>query len=317
MWGPCPVHGGDHPSGLRIELEGYSCPGWWVCYTRHCEEVYGKGPLGLIRGLLSSGGAPVKYQKCVDWALQFLRIRWGDLKPDETLKKIALTQWASYSPAEKGLSREIVRKHLSVPSQYFLSRNFSQDVLERNDVGDYNYVGRVLSERAVAPVYYKGKCVGFTGRSIHEKCPRCLHFHNPSAVCPRTEKEQVGAVKWRHHQLRSGDYLYGYDIALPVIRESGKVFLVEGPADVWRMQEAGFDNTLGLFGVHLSDRQQVLLELAGALHVVVLLDEDRAGEVGSSLIERKLGRLCKVTKIRLLKGDPGDYPPEELAKILL
>ena len=54
MIGPCPVHGGDNPSGFNVNSDAESqWGGAWFCNTQKCHEKFPNDILGLIQGILS------------------------------------------------------------------------------------------------------------------------------------------------------------------------------------------------------------------------------------------------------------------------
>jgi DNA primase len=73
--------------------------------------------------------------------------------------------------------------------------------------------------------------------------------------------------------------------------------LVEGPGDVWRLEEAGIQNSVAMFGVNLTDEQAILLECSGAMTVVLAEDNDAAGEIAINELKDQLrGYNLKVYK---------------------
>ena len=313
MWiGSCPVHGGDRRDALRLYRDGYSVKGNWVCYTRHCENQFQKSLIGFTRGVLShqkfgwSGQADQKisFRDTLNYLCSFLGIKLWEVKsePDAQEKRRFAARMRSMqkSPTTSSsicLSREIVRKHLDLPAQYFLDRGYSAEVLNRFDVGTYKHAGRELSDRAIAPVYDdEGRFViGFTGRTILGRSPKWLN--SP-----------------KDFNVHSG--LYNFWTARPLIRDTGTIFLVEGQGEVWRMVEAGEERVVGLYGCKLTDEQQVLLERSGAMNVVAILNNDEAGEAGREDIQKRLCRSYRVAIPKPPTNDLGDMSVNEVRSFL-
>jgi DNA primase len=74
---------------------------------------------------------------------------------------------------------------------------------------------------------------------------------------------------------------------------------------------------VALFGVALSDAQQVLLESSGASRVIVFLDDDEAGQIASQKIVAQLSRSFRVIAARAGQGkDPADLSVDEIKQVL-
>ena len=321
--GSCPVHGGDRRDALRLFHDGHTIRGNWVCYTRHCENYFKKSFLGFVRGVLShqsyGWAAPtdrqVSFKDTVYYVAKLIGANLKDITVD--FAEIERRRFASRlkslikSPAavtSVALTRDEVRKHLKIPADYYVERGYSEAVLNTYDVGLYPRPDRPLGNRVVVPIYdddYRF-VVGFTGRSIFSCCTKCGFYHTQS--CPSTWTEKVSAGKWRNHpkDFNCHSFLYNFWMAAPAIRDSGTVIIAEGPGEVWRLVEAGIANAVALFGCRLSDEQQILLERSGALTVVVLLNNDKAGEEGRADMVRRLSRSYKILCPTLPANDVGD-----------
>ena len=85
--------------------------------------------------------------------------------------------------------------------------------------------------------------------------------------------------KWLNSKgFNSGACLYNYWNAKDHISETSTAILVEGQGDVWRLDEAGIYNVVGMFGCSLGGQQRLILERSGALKLVVMTDADEAGQ---------------------------------------
>jgi 5S rRNA maturation endonuclease (ribonuclease M5) len=331
-YGCCPVHGGDNPGALNLYQDGETRPGYWRCHTKGCERHFRRTIIGFVRGVMSrqkhdwayladparrAAQKMADWKETVDWCCQFLGadIRKVEVDYGEVEKRLFVANMARFvrKPVEQGsggLSRTDVRHHLAVPSAYFMDRGFSAEVLDRFDVGDYPAAGRPLSDRAVAPVYDPSHklVVGFTGRSVLPVCGKCGRWHRPNESCP--DKNDLAAwgrtAKWFNHKLDRDAHLYAYWSAERLIRDTGVVAVVEGPGDVWRLSEAGANNAVALMGSSLSDEQQVLLEMSGAMDVVVLVDMDKAGNAARDELRQRLQRSFRLHFPELKTKDIGD-----------
>ena len=123
--------------------------------------------------------------------------------------------------------------------------------------------------------------------------------------------------KWMHSKgFRKSSYLYGLNMAKDKILETGVAVLVEGQGDVWRMHEAGVENTVGIFGSNLSDDQLVLLEQSGALNLIILTDHDEAGHRAADQIIKKCGRRFNYFRPTIPTKDVGDMSVEQIQEHL-
>lgn len=296
-YGCCPVHDGNNPAAWNLYPEGEEVRGIWICRTHHCEKKWKKNFAGFIHGVLSrQAGKDLPWTAAIEWMMKFLG--YATVKeivvPDAaTLAKRAQTNAARrWNIAPKVIktewTRERIRRTMKVPAPYYLHRGYTANILDKYDVGFYSKENRVL-----VPVYdpsYKW-AVGFTGRSIFDKCDKCGYWHDPKGLCPHTIEEQVNSAKWKNSRgFEAANHLYNYWFARESILATSTIILVEGPGDVWKLEEAGIHNAVALFGVDITEEQLALLEASWAMNVIVLLDNDKAGETAAKEIKKKLGR---------------------------
>lgn len=318
-YGPCPIHVGNRQDALNIYPEGESLPGYWRCNTKRCHRVFKPTILGFVRGVLSQRNgwdyrtpeeSVFPFGKVVRWCCDFIGQSWASLKVDEAdLEKrkfaaqIGILNRGRGLRKQEGLSIDVVRKWLRIPSQYFVGRGWSAEVLDRYSVGDYPAGDKPLSNRAVAPIFDdEGKTVvGFTGRSVFDRCEKCRSWHAPGVAC-----ESTHVSKWYNQGFRKEDFLYNLWSARPHIKKSGVAILVESPGDCWRLEEAGIPVGLGLLGVDLSDAQQVILERSGATNIIVLTNNDEAGLSSQEGIAKRLRRSFRLHFPELRSNDLGD-----------
>lgn len=114
-------------------------------------------------------------------------------------------------------------------------------------------------ERLIFPIRNTaGRLVGFGGRAMDQDAVKYLNTSETA-------------------RFRKGRLLYGLDLAKREIRESGRVFLVEGYFDVIGSAAAGIENAVASMGTALT-REQAQLMSRFADEVVVGYDGDTAGE---------------------------------------
>ncbi len=302
---PCPVHGGDNPTGCRAYTN--SAFGYWQCHTRGCERIFRDDTFGMVRGIISrqryNWNAEGDRKATLGETISFIRRSLGikgegpNIVVDHSRREFVnqTRRLAVEDGVEGKWCRKTIRSRMDVPSRFFLGRGFSYEVLDRFDVGE-TQTGP-FAGRAVVPVYdHTGRmAVGFSARA--------------------TTTNQT--PKWLHSRFSRARILYNMHSAFQEARRTGTIILVEGPADVWRLWEAGYHNAAALLGISLTDAQQVLLEASGASKVVVFLDDDEAGRSAAMKIVGQLSRCFRVVIAHAGHGfDPADLTPAQLKEIL-
>lgn len=324
----CPIHGGDNDSALNLYHTGDHYRGNWKCRTHHCEEIFKGSIIGFIRGILShreynwnkNGDSVCTFKEALDFTTKFLDISLKDIKVSNIQKdknsfvhntKILTSNIESKHPI---ISRNTVRKNLSIPSQYFIDRGFSATILDKYDVGDCKSSGKEMADRAVVPIYDQSysTMVGCTGRSIFNKCDKCKAFHNDNEKCPDSESSWKMS-KWKHSTgFKTQDSLYNFWFAQEYIKDLGSAILVESPGNVWKLEENDIHNSVALFGSNLSDRQKTLLDMSGAMSLIIIMDNDEAGEKARLQINNKCNRTYNIKHIKISKNDIAEMTQDEI-----
>lgn len=309
----CPIHGGDNASAFNLYYTGDSYRGNWKCRSHKCEDIFKSSVIGFIRGCLSrsecnwekNGDLMVSFQDALDFASRFTNQDLKSIKVSTKQKeKHSFVNTVRYinsdnqtnkeqSPEKLGVPRDLVLKNLTIPSPYFLSRNFDKNILIKYDVGECYIEGKEMFNRAVVPIYDINHkfMVGCSGRSLGQTLP-----------------------KWKHSTgFKSENSLYNYWYAKQIIKDSGVVVLVESPGNVWKLEEAGIHNSVGLFGSSLADKQKMLLDISGAMTIITIMDNDEAGHKASEQITKKCHRTYNVKNIKIQNyNDIGEMPMEEI-----
>jgi len=292
----CPIHGGDNNEGCSIFTDGHSSKGNWQCWTHHCEEDYTNNIFGFVRGVLSArSNRKVSLIETENFCTSILN---GDIKDIEQ-EKTVVDVFSVFAKKPQNIGTEIprdkIRSRLQIPSQYFIKRGFSSDVLDKFDIGLCLEKNKPMYNRAVAPVYDQNdRYIGCVGRSTDE------------SIKP----------KWLHSKGFKKCVLYGLNLAKNSILESRSVVLVEGQGDVWKMHEAGLTQTVGIFGSSINDDQLLLLEESGALNIVILTDYDEAGEKAADQIVKKCGRRFNYYRPIISTKDVGEMSVDEIKQDL-
>lgn len=295
---PCPVHGGDNPEGCSLFLDGDDVVGNWKCWTAGCDDEYARNIFGFIRGALTAkkgteATLSETYKFCESIA-KAEHVEEKDLNPVKEVKllDVFLKHSVVNTPT---LSRQEVRSKIEIPCKYYIDRGYTPEVLDLFDVGTCLDKTRPMYNRAVVPIYDVNDCfVGCVGRSIYDNMQ----------------------PKWLHSKGFKKEHLYGLNIAKDHIIRNRTVFLLEGQGDVWRMHEAGYSNSVSIFGASLTDEQLILLEEIGVMNVIILTDYDEAGNKAAQQIIKKCGRRFNYLRPTLDAKDVGDLSIEQLQEQL-
>jgi DNA primase len=305
----CPIHGGDNPGAINIYPDGERYRGNWKCRTHQCEKVFMGSIIGFIRGILSrnnyewekEGDKTASFAEALRFASDFVNLDLEEIKVNKSQKNkqnfisqvsLLKTSNEEESPVIHKITRAQIRKSLKVPSNYFLSRGFSTEILDKYDVGDCLNTKKEMFDRAVVPIYDNNhkNMIGCTGRAIHNIKP-----------------------KWKHSDgFRAENCLYNFWYAKEHIKKMREVILVESPGNVWALESHGIHNSLAMFGSNLSDKQKMILDISGAMTIIVLTDSDEAGEAARSLIEKKCSKIYNIKHIRVSANDVAELTPEQI-----
>lgn len=334
-FGCCPIHGGNNRNALNLYFEGDSVPGYWRCNSRHCEKAFKQTIIGFVRGVLShqkygwtgpTSKRSASFAEAVDWCCKFLETPFQSIEVDhDELEKrrfaagVNVIGRGTNQQMKAGPTRMSVRNRLSIPAPYFVNRGWLPTTLNKYDVGIPKNPRPEMVDRVVVPIYDNSyrSVIGATGRSIFERCPKCDLFHGERPTCP-SPAEAFAYCKWRNSSGFSREgCLYNYWFSKNLIRKSGVAAIVEGPGDIWRLHEANINIGVGLLGTSLSDQQQILLEMSGALDLIILTNNDKAGQLSSDNLKQRLGRSFRLHFPRLDNKDLGEMPPESVRELLM
>jgi len=330
----CPIHGGDNMSAINLYYVGDSYRGNWKCRTHQCEKYFQSSIIGFVRGILSKkkydwsqeGDQIVTFSETLQFVKDFtnldpskIRISTKDKEKHDFINSLSILTTAPKILTNNHLVRNDVRKLLRIPSEYFASRGFSPEILNKYDVGDCLNAHKEMSKRAVVPIYdidYK-YMIGCTGRSIYLKCNKCKCYHETSSACPDNEKKWL-FPKWKHSKGFSAENsLYNFWFAKEQIQKSRTAILVESPGNVWKLEDCGIHNSLGMFGSNLNNKQKMLLDISGAMTLIIITDSDEAGESARQQIENKCKKTYNIKHIRVSKNDIAELNTEEIEKEIL
>ena len=302
--GCCPVHRGDNPTAFSLFKDSNK----WCCFTHSCQQDFHNDLIGLIKGILPSH----QLYEAINWAEKFLD---NEVIPTGNLNTNIIN---NISVQAKPVPREQVRKSLDIPAQYYIDRGYSREVLDKYDVGLCINNKKNMRQRVVVPVYEEEMIgmIGCTGRSIFEKCEKCKCHHHIRYPCPLPEYRGYYS-KWKHSRgFSTKRHLYNLWEARKYIDKTGVIILVESPGNVWRLEEAGIHNSVGLFGSSLSSSQFYNINETGALTIVVLADNDSGGKNFISSVMRLASNIYNIILPEFPKNDVGELSISEVKEIV-
>lgn len=319
----CPVHEGDNQRAMFWAIRSNH----WQCKTRgcHCDPVTGPSSsiFGLVRGTMSrKTGKAWGFQQAVKFVAQALGLEQcradGVTAQDIEIAKIIKQNRKKQTVAQgQGPPLATMIQHLKPDQVYYPNRGISPETIARYHISFCNTKGKPMYKRAFFPVLDPtGRyIVGWSGRSIYDKCPKCrMHHHPERPSCP---DPQYGGVytKWKHSKDFHGELcLYNLWYAKPFISKTGTVILCEGPGDVWAYESAGIRNSVALLGLSMSRQQRLMLQNAGALTVVCTFDNDEAGQKAMQKLDRDLTHYFRVFCVTPdTVKDVGDMFAEDIA----
>ena len=192
--------------------------------------------------------------------------------------------------------RSYVLNELDIPSKYYIDRGFSKDVLIKHDIGYCTKKG-LMYKRNVIPVYN--------------------HFFTGMIGCSGRSSSDKHKTRWLHSKgFPRNVSLYNSWFAEPYIKNTETIYITESPAKVWRMEEAGYFNTVGIFGTSLTLNQKKIISRMGAKNVFILMDSDEAGINASNIIANDLKNLYNVKVLLSPFVDLDETPVKEVSDFI-
>lgn len=122
-----------------------------------------------------------------------------------------------------------------------------------------------------------GKIIGIVGRSL----------------LPDDERKAQGIPKYKNTSFSKAHNLFGLDMAKQTILEKNCVFIVEGQFDCIKAFEKGIKNVVAVGSSSISFEQMCLI-LRYTDNIILLLDNDEAGQKGMSRCIKQWSDKCNV-----------------------
>ncbi|MCX6896002.1 MAG: CHC2 zinc finger domain-containing protein [Verrucomicrobia bacterium] len=295
--GPCPIHKGSNPTQFRVSIS----KNIWNCFS---ECKHGGNVLDFI----------AEMEKCSIHAAALKAIAWFKLDPEAMAAKNGNSESgeterpapkAPVKPASSPKPAPAPSPESSVPNAPL---KFRLDKLERShpylleqrgltpetivDFGIGFCAKGMMADRIAIPIHNaKGEVVAYAGRF-------------PGDAGDDTPKYKMPPG------FRKSQELFNLDRACKEPADQPLV-IVEGFFDAMKLHQHGCRKVVALMGSTMSAAQEELIRqhTNSQSHVIVMLDENEAGQAGREDIACRLSRFCFV---RVHQFDQPDMEPEHL-----
>ena len=300
--GPCPIHNGENPTQFRVSLS----KNIWNCFSK-CKQ--GGNVLDFISKMedVSIHAAALK-------AIEWFQLDMGTVsknsdeaeesaEPHSKAVPVPKKPGAKQTPAEdtsapnKPLKFRLEKLERSHP--YLADRGLTVETLV--DFGAGFCAKGMMAGRIAIPIHNpNGEVVAYAGRLVDEPSDS-----NPKYKLPPGFRKSLE--------------LFNIDRASKESSEQPLV-IVEGFFDCMKLHQHGHRKTVALMGSTMSPAQEELIRkhTDSNSQVIVMLDEDEAGQAGREDIAARLSRFCFVkTHVFDETGmQPEDLLAEELQEIV-
>jgi len=295
--GPCPIHKGSNPTQFRVSLS----KNIWNCFS---ECKHGGNVLDFI----------AEMEKCSIHAAALKAIEWFNLDPEAVAASTDKTETGEAKPAAPKSAARPASSPKPTPASAPESNvpnaplKFRLDKLERQhpylteqrgltpetiiDFGIGFCSKGMMADRIAIPIHnVKGEVVAYAGRFIGAPPEGAPKYKLPPG-------------------FRKSQELFNIDRA---IKESADMplVIVEGFFDAMKLHQHGCRKVVALMGATLSTAQEELIRqhTNSHSHVIVMLDENEAGQAGREDIACRLSKFCFV---RVHQFSRPDMEPEHL-----
>ncbi len=303
--GACPIHKGSNPTQFRVSIS----KNVWNCFS---ECKHGGNTLDFI-ARMDDVSILAAANKAIEWFHLDLDEVTGDPNPEagETSEpprngEVAKPKsGARPAPAqENGAPNKPLQFRLDK-----LEREHPYLIKERGltletivDFGVGFCAKGMMADRIAIPINNaEGKVVAYAGRFPVEEPPE----DTPKYKLPPG--------------FRKSQELFNIDRAIKEPADKPLV-IVEGFFDCMKIHQNGWHKVIALMGSTMSATQEELIKqhTNGHSHVVVMLDENEAGQAGREDIACRLSKFCfvKVHTFDTPEAEPEHLFPEDLVEIL-
>lgn len=302
--GPCPIHKGSNPTQFRVSIS----KNIFNCFS---ECKHGGNVLDFI-AKMENVSIHAAALKAIEW-FQLDREAVARNSDEGEEKQNAESRTASAPPPKKSERKEPAAEDTSAPNKplkfrleklecshpYLTERGLTTETLV--DFGAGFCAKGMMAGRIAIPIHNpNGEVVAYAGRLVGEPTD-----DNPKYKLPPGFRKSLE--------------LFNIDRASKESPEQALV-IVEGFFDCMKLHQHGHRKTVALMGSTLSIGQEELIRkhTNSNSQVIVMLDEDEAGQVGREQIAVRLSRFCFVkTHVFDEAGtQPENLSAEELREIV-
>lgn len=297
--GPCPIHKGSNPTQFRVSLS----KNIWNCFS---ECKHGGNVLDFIAEM-EGASIHAAALKAIEWFNLDTEAMAADSKPEA--EEAPKTEAA---PRPKPVARPAPENNVPNPPLKFrldkLEREHPYLTQERGltletiiDFGLGFCTKGMMAEHIAIPIHnVKGEVVAYAGRFPGE----------PGADTPKYKLPKG---------FRKSQELFNIDRAIKEPADKPLV-IVEGFFDCLKLHQHGYRKVVAIMGDSLSAAQEDLIRQHTNPNgqIIVILDENPAGQVGRDDIATRLSKHCfvKVHKFGQPDMEPEHLSADELAGIV-
>ncbi len=293
----CIIHGGDNETAFRYNKRTNT----WVCFTHKCQDNYNNDVVGLVMAITKKN-----FMEAVEYLKRFCASLDSVDFIEERRKREIETFINTYSDIDikpKSVNEESLRSFRSLGADYFINQGFLKSTIDYFEIG-HGWVDKHSIIRSVIPIRNDvGELVAYSLRDEREEAENGRKYILTSGF--NKQNCLYNMDKAKH---------YGED--LPII-------VVEGFKSVWRLHELGIKNVVAAIGSGVTEGQQFLLCLYALKGVVLFLDNDSAGVLGTIKACKDLEGKLDVRPVFIQeidesgKGlDPADLTDEQIYEYL-
>jgi DNA primase len=301
--GPCPIHKGNNATQFRVNIS----KNIWNCFS---ECKHGGNTLDFI----------AKMDNVSIHAAALKAIEWFHLDPDAMSAESDQDEESSKAPksnvtseSKAPVKKTVVAPETSAPNKPL---KFRLDKLEREhpylaerglsletviDFGIGYCAKGMMAERIAIPIHNsQGEVVAYAGRFPGEPTEDTPKYKLPPG-------------------FRKSQELFNIDRAIKEPADKPLV-IVEGFFDCMKLHQFGIKKVVALMGSTLSSAQEELIRKHTGCksQVIIMLDEDEAGQAGREDIAVRLAKFCfvKVHEFEQPGTQPEQLSAEEIQSLL-
>ena len=291
--GECKIHGGDNKTAFRFNKETRT----WVCFTRKCHELNGYDIIGLIQSAMGYNFLDaVRYLKDLVGDVSDLEQKYIEYERRREREEF-INKFKPKTVSDSIVTEESLRQFKPFRSNHFNNDGFSNKTLDYFEVAGgykdgYGYIRDIIPIRGV-----DGALEGYHLRDVRIDVDDDYKYIHSRGF----DKENV---------------LYNLNNAKEYAKTE-PLIVVEGEKSVWRMWDYGIPNVVACMGSSITAGQVNLLRSHALNGVIIMLDSDEAGMMGTVKVFNELkDEMCIIPIYITEVGDdgkglgPADLPKE-------